>query len=141
MRNGWVKNIPPPQWIQHFLQTFGEITRQDYKFSHITKIGPNIFRMTSLFCLRQHFSAITQLIFIENLGNNNRLLSQNLSLLVVWKLLSSSFKMSKKNYGVITIHFLLTQACFLFLMTIQKPLILLFDCHNLLKNNPINTSK
>ena len=31
----------------------------DYKLTHMVKIGPNIFMITLLFCLRQHFSVMT----------------------------------------------------------------------------------
>ena len=33
------------------------------------KIVPKIFMINSLFCLRQHFSVVTSLIFIQNFGN------------------------------------------------------------------------
>ena len=33
------------------------------------KIGPKISRITSLFCLHQHFSMMTSLIFTQNIGN------------------------------------------------------------------------
>ena len=33
------------------------------------KIGSKIFMITSLFCLRQHFSVMTSLIFIQNFGD------------------------------------------------------------------------
>ena len=32
-------------------------------------IGPKIFRINSLFCLHQHFSVMTSLIIIQNVGN------------------------------------------------------------------------
>ena len=74
---------------------------------------PEIFMITSLFCLLQHFPVMKLLIFIQNFCNYSFVSicwtvspSQN-PLPVVWKLLSSSFKISK-NYGVIVIHFLLT---------------------------------
>ena len=40
----------------------------DYELTHMVKIGSNIFMITLLFCLRQHFSVMTSLIFIENLS-------------------------------------------------------------------------
>ena len=93
-----------------------EIHWHDYKLTHIIKIGPKNSRITSLFCLRQQlrdnvidFSKFGQLKFCLYLLNS--LLSQN-PLPLVWKLLSSSFKISK-NHGVITIHFLQTWAYFL----------------------------
>ena len=57
MLNDWegVKNTPSP-W--HY-----------YKWTHMIKTGPNIFRITSLFCLPQLFSVMTSLIFIQNFDN------------------------------------------------------------------------
>ena len=50
-------------------QASGQITWHDFKLTHMIMIMPNIFMITSLFCLRQHFLVMKSLIFIQNFGN------------------------------------------------------------------------
>ena len=56
------------QQILHFEQALEKIPGRYYELTHMIKIGPNIFRITSLFCLSQHFFVMT-LIFTQNFGN------------------------------------------------------------------------
>ena len=85
----------------------------DYELTHIIKTWPKDFMITSSFCLCQHFSVMTswflfKILAIEVSSVSTELFIVSESILpLIWKLLRSSFKISK-NYGVITIHFLLT---------------------------------
>ena len=105
------------------------------------KIGPKNFWITSLFCLRQHFSMITSLIFIQNLSNCN-------FVCIYWTVYCPRIHYHLfESYWVVLSKYLeiMTSLTFIFcwhehffLIIIQRE-IFLFDCHNLLKNNLINT--
>ena len=89
-----------------------------------------ILLTSALFCdkLIAFYSKFWQILV--RLYLMNRLLSHN-QLPLVWKLLISSFKIFR-NTGIITIYSLLT-------LLFKKWIYFLFDWHNLLKHNSINT--
>ena len=74
------------------LVSLEEITLHDYKLTHIIKFGPKDFRITSLFCLRQHFSVMTSFLGEANF----ELLTKNLRE-VIFTTLPSPSSITNRN--------------------------------------------
>ena len=105
------------------------------------KIGQEVFRITSLFCLRRRYSVKTSLIFIQNFVNYS-------FVCIYWtvhcpRIHYDSFEnywivFSKYKKLMVSLPFIFCWRKHCFLMIIKNNFFL-FDCHKLVKNNPINT--